>query len=119
MNRIRLVLGSVSAVALSVGILGLAQAQQAPGGTVTYWVTADTASGMAGMAAGGSASSILAAMSGRGQASYVHNLQLQLGSGQRPTGEANAEHLPPAGLQAGASLPLLTPRNERRPEQPG
>lgn len=46
---------------------------------------------------------------GRG-AGYAHNLTLQLGTGERPAGKANAEHLPPPSLQAGPSLPLVTPK---------
>ncbi|HEX8234227.1 MAG TPA: hypothetical protein VF559_12885 [Caulobacteraceae bacterium] len=42
---------------------------------------------------------------------YTRTLELDLGSTGRPTGEPSAEHLPPAGLQAGPSLPLVTPRN--------
>lgn len=118
MRSIRLLQCSAGVAALT-GVLGLAQAQQSPGGTVTYWVTADTASGMAGMAAaGGGASGILAALSGRSRSSYVHNLQLQLGSGRKPTGPASAEHLPPVGLKAGTSLPLVTPQMQRG-GQPG
>jgi hypothetical protein len=43
----------------------------------------------------------------------MHNLKLELGSNQRPTGAPSAEHIPPAGLQAGPSLPLVSP--ERAP----
>lgn len=118
MKSIRLLLCGAGLGALC-GVIGLAQAQQAAGGTVTYWVSADTASGMAGMAAAGNnAAGIMAALSGRNQSSYVHNLQLQLGSGRKPAAVPSAEHLPPAGLKAGASLPLLTPQIQRG-GQPG
>lgn len=43
-------------------------------------------------------------------ANYVHTLNLHLGSTQKAAGEPSAEHLPPAGLQAGPSLPLVSPR---------
>jgi hypothetical protein len=43
----------------------------------------------------------------------VRNLNLQLGTGRRPAGAPSAEHLPPAGLQAGASLPLVSPQTAR------
>ncbi|MDT9597571.1 hypothetical protein [Sphingosinicella rhizophila] len=113
MKSFRMMMGATAAMALCGGLFGLAQAQQAPGGTANYWVSADTSSGMAGMASAASAGGVLAALSGRNQESYVHNLQLQLGSPRKPAGEANAEHLPPAGLRAGPSLPLMTPRVER------
>jgi hypothetical protein len=49
-----------------------------------------------------------------------HSLTLQLGSTQKAAGEPQAEHLPPAGLGAGQSLPLLTPRNAPpEPAEPG
>lgn len=96
------------------------------GGTATYWMTAETSSGMAGMAAamgGANAGSMVGALMGRGrgpQASYVHNLNLQLGTGRRPSGPPSAEHVPPAGLQAGPTLPLVTPQATTAPRvQPG
>ncbi|HEY5723936.1 MAG TPA: hypothetical protein VIT45_16625 [Allosphingosinicella sp.] len=100
-----LALGTVAAVA-----------QTRSGGTATYWMTAETSSGMAGMAAGMSgrgnaASAAMAMLGNRGsRSSYVRNLHLQLGTGQRPAGAPTAEHLPPAGLQAGPSLPLVSPQ---------
>jgi hypothetical protein len=122
MNKI-LVLAGASAVALA-GAAALAQPRPAGGGTANYWMTAETSSGMAGMAAGmngGNPASVMGALMGRGrgnQASYVHNLTLQLGSGRRPAGEPNAEHLPPVGLQAGPSLPLVTPQAVVTPRGP-
>ena len=89
-----------------------ATAQQAGGGTAIYWMTADTNSGMTAMAAGGSASMMRALAGGGSQAAFSRNLQLQLGTGRRVPGEPNAEHLPPAGLQAGPSLPLVTPQSQ-------
>ena len=87
-----------------------AAAQQAGGGTAVYWMTAETSSGMTAMAAGGSAGMIRALAGGTSQTAYSRNLQLQLGTGRRAPGEPSAEHLPPSGLQAGASLPLVTPQ---------
>jgi len=93
--------------------IGQAQA----GGTATYWMTAETSSGMAAMmgagAGGGGMGGMMRAMAGgRGaQSSYAHNLMLQLGSGRRAAGAPSAEHLVPAGLQAGPSLPLVTPQS--------
>jgi hypothetical protein len=73
-----------------------AHAQQAPsGGTATYWMSAETASGMSAMAHGGGGP--------------ARNLTLQLGTGRRAPGEPAAEHLPPATLKAGPALPLVSP----------
>lgn len=98
-------------------------------GPVTYWMSADTASGMAAMGAGAGQSaarrpSIMGAITGRGPSApgagpgYVRTLNLQLGSPRAPTGAPSAEHIPPAGLGAGASLPLLTPPRASAPEAP-
>jgi hypothetical protein len=65
------------------------------------------------MAGGGgrpSLGSMMGAMRGR-SSSYAHSLTLQLGSPRRAAGAPQAEHLPPAGLQAGPSLPLVTPQS--------
>ena len=50
-------------------------------------------------------------------ANYTRTLSLHLGSSQKAAGEPSAEHLPPAGLQAGPSLPLITPRTARAPTE--
>ena len=92
-----------------------AQATGGGGGTAVYWMTAETVSGMGSMTgAGGNRGMSMGALMGMsrgGQSSYSHNLQLQLGSGRRAPGEPSAEHVPPAGLQVGPSLPLVTPRS--------
>jgi hypothetical protein len=108
---------------LGAGLTGVAMAgaaaalAQAGGGqgTATYWMTAETMSGMAAMGAGGgNGSAMISALMGRGAPpSHVRNLTLQLGTGRRPAGEPSAEHLPPPALQAGASLPLVTPQAAR------
>lgn len=46
-------------------------------------------------------------------ANYVRGLTLQLGSSRKASAEPAAEHLIPAGLRAGKSLPLKTPKVER------
>ncbi|HEY0413684.1 MAG TPA: hypothetical protein VGD66_11120 [Allosphingosinicella sp.] len=96
-------------------LAGVALAQQQAGeGTAVYWMTADTTSGMGAMMGGGgrpSLGSVLGAMGGRGNRDgYAHMLTLQLGANRHASGEPAAEHLPPPGLQAGASLPLVTPQ---------
>jgi hypothetical protein len=103
-------------------------AQAGRGGPAVYWMSADTTSGFAGMAAGmgarPSVGSMMGSMFGHGghRGSYAHSLTLQLGSPRRATGEPSAEHIPPPGLQAGASLPLVTPQAAPRgpvtPPQP-
>jgi hypothetical protein len=121
MNRI--LIGCGLAAIAAAGIAAQAQQQQG-GGTVTYWMSAETSSGMAAAMAGGAGQpdpqAMMRAMmgGGRGQAAHAHNLILQLGSPRRPSGAPSAEHLPPAGLSAGASLPLLTPP-QARPEPTG
>ena len=121
---------SVAAIAvIGSGAAAVAQNRQAAANrTATYWMSADTTSGMmAGAINGGgrpTTSGILGAMmSGRAASSppaYVRRLQLQLGSSGRATGAPSAEHLPPSVLGAGASLPLLTPRSApAQPATPG
>ncbi len=98
-------------------------AQPGRSGTATYWMSAETTSGFAASAAGGQPSrgSIIGAlMSGRAgpganNPAYVRSLVLQLGSPGRPSGPPAAEHLPPGGLGAGPSLPLLSPEPTRAP----
>ncbi|HEX8573078.1 MAG TPA: hypothetical protein VF759_10030 [Allosphingosinicella sp.] len=124
MNSTKIIGAGASLIVLAAGAAALAQGRG--GGPAVYWISADTASGLAGMAAGmgqgrPSAGSVMGAMLGRGRggrSSYVHNLTLQLGSPRRAPGAPAAEHLPPAGLQAGASLPLVTPQAAPRPTGP-
>jgi hypothetical protein len=101
------------------------------GGTATYWMSAETTSGLAAMAGmnaanGGrppSRGSIIGGLlTGRGPAApaannpgYVHNLRLDLGSPRRPSGPPAADHFIPAGLNAGPSLPLVSPEPAQRP----
>ena len=126
MKSTKFIWAGASLIVLAAGAAALAQARGA--GPAVYWMSADTASGLAGMAAGmgqgrPSAGSVMGAMlGGRGnRASYAHNLTLQLGSPRRAAGAPSAEHVPPAGLQAGPSLPLVTPQAAPRatgPAQP-
>jgi hypothetical protein len=100
------------------------------GGTATYWISAETTSGMAAMADVGagqppSRGSMLGAMlsgrgpGGAGNPGYVRNLKLELGSPRRPAGAPSADHFVPAGLGAGASLPLVSPAPSRPMPTPG
>ncbi len=118
--------------------------------TATYWMSADTVTGLPAMAAGmmqgmpapGAApqqaqpssprvGSMLGgllrrALPGRGRSErsgtgaaqapaqpasepLQHNLELRLGSSTRATGTPSAEHVVPAALGVGPSLPLLSP----------
>jgi len=119
------------ATASFAGLLLSAAATGQPGqsgGTATYWMSAETASGLAAMmgtSSGGgrpSRGSMLGAMlSGRGPGmggnnpGYVHNLRLDLGSPRRPSGAPQADHFIPAGLNVGPSLPLLSPEPSAPP----
>ena len=116
--------GKLALCAGVASIAGVAFAQPAgqkvTGPIATYWMSAATQSGfgMPGMGGGGggsrpSASQIMAMMQGGGAAQ--HTLSLQLGSSQKAAGP-QAEHLPPEGLGAGGSLPLLTPQSTPPPE---
>src|SRR5688500_2720709 len=109
---------STMLAATALGVIALAtaaasQPRQAGGGTATYWMSAETLSGMAAMSQGGRPD-VAAMMSGR-VPSQVRNLILQLGSPRRPAGPPAADHLPPATLGAGAALPLVTPQNAAAP----
>jgi hypothetical protein len=82
----------------------------APAPVATYWMDAATQSGLgAGMTPGArpDMAQIMGMMSGG--SSVAHTLELRLASKQKPAGAPAAEHLPPAGLAMGPSLPLVTP----------
>jgi hypothetical protein len=108
----------VAGVAAIGGAAGAQPAQKVTGPVATYWMSAQTQTGF-GMPTGGarpSMASMMGAAMGRG-GSAQHALTLQLGSSRSPQGEPEAEHLPPPGLGAGASLPLLTPRAQPAPAE--
>jgi hypothetical protein len=73
---------------------GAAYGQQKAGSTATYWMSAETTSGMGAMGAGGGGMAA-AMMGGRGPG-YAHNLTLQLGSGRWPL---PSTYRPPASRQ--------------------
>ena len=91
--------------------------QTVTGPVAVYWMSAATTSGMGGMMGGmgggggrPNAAAMMAAMQG-GQSSYSHSLVLQLGSSRLPDGGGpTAEHDPPAALNAGPVLPLVSPQ---------
>jgi len=121
---------AILATTLSSGTEAYAQARRgaaaaAPGGTAQYWMSAETTSGLAaqtGMTAQSGRPSMLGALTGGGMgrgnnASYVHNLRLELGSPRRAAAP-QADHFIPAGLNAGPSLPLLSPEPVQAPTRP-
>jgi hypothetical protein len=127
MIKTSLFTGVVSVAGLAAAAAAVAQ-PGGNGGTATYWMSAETTSGMAAMmgGAGGqppSRGSIIGGLlSGRGPGGgpannpgYVHNLRLDLGSPRRPAGAPAADHFIPAGLNAGPSLPLVSPEPSAPP----
>lgn len=122
--------GVAAAVVAAGASVAQAQTKQEVTGPIsTYWMSAQTTTGMAAMMGGmggpGGKRPGMGAMmgmmmggglSGGGQAQK--SLRLELGSSRTAAGPS-ADHLPPAGLGAGASLPLLTPKVQRREEEPG
>jgi hypothetical protein len=101
-------------VLAAAGTASAQPAQKVTGPVATYWMSAQTQSGFGMPGAGGQPDrgQMMRMMMGGGGGGAQHLLTLQLGSSRRPQGEPEAEHLPPAGLRAGASLPLVTPRAE-------
>jgi hypothetical protein len=123
----RLALAAGVAVAATTAT---AQPQQKRTGPIAvYWMSAATQSGfgMPAMGGGGGGRPSMGAMMGAmmGGGGATKSLTLQLGSNQSAAQPA-AEHLPPQGLGAGPSLPLVTPHiepskvepQEERPEIP-
>lgn len=109
--------GRAAALAAGAGMLaGGVQAQtkqQVTGPVATYWMSAQTATGFGGLAGGGrpSMGALMGAAMGGGS-NVSKSLTLQLGSSRAATAAPAAEHLPPTGLRAGQSLPLLTPTTQ-------
>jgi hypothetical protein len=113
MRKLVVILAGGCALALGAGAVG---AQQGSGEATTavYWMTADTMSGMGGMMGRGAGSMLGQMMRGGGMGGgTARTLRLQLGSTRRAPGAPTAEHVPPPGLQAGQSLPLVTPEQAR------
>jgi hypothetical protein len=85
------------------------------GPVATYWVTADTTSGLGAMGGGGGGmGAMLGMLAGRG-GGPVRSLDLRLGSSQSASGAPQAAHLIPPGMAMGAQLPLLTPEPAKAP----
>jgi hypothetical protein len=98
----------------------IAQQQKVTPPVAVYWMSIDTTSGlpMGGMAGGGpSAMDIGRMMLGGGMDDGPNRtMWLELGSQRAAAGTPAAAHDIPAGMKMGASLPLETPRQARRPE---
>jgi hypothetical protein len=113
---------AIMTATLSSGSEAWAQARRgaapaAAGGTAQYWMSAETTSGLAaqtGMSGQSGRPSMLGALTGTGMnrgasgPGFIHNLRLELGSPRR-TAAPQADHFIPAGLNAGPSLPLVSP----------
>ncbi len=78
--------------------------QVVTGPVAEYWVDTATSSGMT-MGGGKPSMSSMMSMMGGGD-NVHHSLYLRLGSSQAASGQAQADHLPPAALGAGNALPL-------------
>jgi hypothetical protein len=126
---------SAAIAAAAAAVLAAPAMAQSAGPEATYWVSASTSTGlsagmsrlgmggpdqghkpkrpglgdiMGALASGGGVRGISQTLGGGGPP--VRALSLQLGSTDRPTGDPQAEHMIPPGLNMGASLPLVTPR---------
>src|SRR5690349_4720828 len=102
------VVAGVVALGAAAGA-GAQTGQRVTGPIAVYWMSASTQSGfgMPAMGGAGGGRPNIAAMMGGGGAQK--SLLLQLGSSQSTASPA-ADHFPPAALQAGPELPLVTPR---------
>jgi hypothetical protein len=102
---------AILALAVPAAIAQGTPQQVVRGPVATYWVTADTSSGLGAMGGGGGAGgmgAMLGMLTGRG-GGPTRSLDLRLGSSQAASGAPQAAHLIPPGMAMGAQLPLLTP----------
>lgn len=124
MNKFSVLAAGVSAAVLVGAGPAKKSASAPPPPIATYWMDVSTTSGFgAAMMGGGrpSMSQIMGMMSGGGS-SVGHSLLLRLSSREKPTGDPEAQHFIPAGLEMGASLPLVTPEAihvRETPSEPG
>lgn len=110
---------AIAAAALAAHAPAGAQTQQVVRGPIaTYWVTADTVSGLGAMAAGGGGLGAVFGMLAGRTPGPVRTLDLRLGSSQSPSGAPEAAHLIPPGMSMGPQLPLVTPQPASPPTQP-
>lgn len=100
---------AAAALAASLPLTVAAQVQQVRPPIAVYWMSIETAGGMGVEIPPGMGAMMPPGMGGG------KRMRLELGSSQQASGDAHAAHAIPAGLQMGASLPLLSPRVERAP----
>jgi hypothetical protein len=121
MKLMRVLAAGASAAACGAMAYAAAPAKEPPP-IASYWMDVSTQSGLgAGMTPGGrpNIGQVMSMMSGGGS-SVGHTIDLRLASRTKPTAAPAADHLVPAGLQMGPSLPLVTPVREEAPrEHPG
>ena len=110
MKRISILATGVCAAACGAAVFAATPAAAPP--IATYWMDAATSSGFgAGMMGGGARpnmSQMMNMMSGNAP-SVAHTLELRLASKTKAPAAPTANHLIPANLQMGPSLPLVTP----------
>ena len=99
----------------------LTQQQKVTPPVATYWMSIDTTSGlpMGGMGGGGGMSGIdigRMMLGGGMEGGANRSMLLELGSQRSASGAPTASHQIPTALKMGASLPLETPQQARRPE---
>lgn len=110
---------SVWAAGVCAAVLVGAAPAKDPPPIASYWMDVTTQSGLgAGMSSGGrpDMGQVMQMMSGGGS-SVGHTIDLRLASRTKPAAAPQADHLIPAGLQMGASLPLVTPVREATPAE--
>lgn len=102
-------------IALSTVAQLAAQSKPASGPIARYDMRAGTISGMGAMGGGGA----MGMMFGGGRGNNVqHELYLRLGSSGSPAkGNPKADHFMPPNAKLGKSVALVTPREERAPEE--
>ena len=111
-----LLAGSAAAIA---SLPLFAQQRAASGPVARYDMRAGTVSGMGGGISGGMGQmNPMAMMMGGGRGNTIqHELLLRLGTSTAPSGgAAKADHFMPPGARLGRSVALVTPREERIPD---
>lgn len=97
-----------------LAVTGFVAAQTKPP-IATYWMSAETTTGMPMGGGAPSMSDMASMMLGGGMGSTNKRLLLQLGSQQSASGDPVADHFIPAAMSMGSSLPLLSPQKVERP----
>jgi hypothetical protein len=108
-------IGRMMPLLLSLSVPLLASAQGKPP-IATYWMSAETTAGLSMTGGRPSMGDMASMMLGGGMgAASSKTLLLQLATQQPVSGEAVADHLLPAAMRMGNSLPLRSPRKVERP----